>query len=256
MQEKPVSHVGLIFILGLISMLMPLAIDMYLPSMPVIAQEYGVPAGSVQMTLSAYVLGFAIGQLFYGPMADSLGRKPVIFWGVMIFAVAAGACALAQSVEQLVWMRFLHGLAAAAASVVINALMRDMFTKDEFSRMMSFVVLVMTVAPLLAPMLGGLLMAIFSWHAIFWAMAIAALIAATLVGVYIKETLPKERRQNSTCAPASAILLPCSDTNVCSVICWRVVSHLPECSLSSAPVRLSTSSSMAFRRKVSAFTLR
>ncbi|NMC22707.1 MAG: MFS transporter, partial [Serratia sp.] len=119
MQEKPVSHIGLIFILGLISMLMPLAIDMYLPSMPVIAQEYGVPAGSVQMTLSAYVLGFAIGQLFYGPMADSLGRKPVIFWGVMIFAVAAGACAMAQSVEQLVWMRFLHGLAAAAASVVI-----------------------------------------------------------------------------------------------------------------------------------------
>lgn len=195
MQEKPVSHIGLIFILGLISMLMPLAIDMYLPSMPVIAQEYGVPVGSVQMTLSAYVLGFAIGQLFYGPMADSLGRKPVIFWGVLVFAVAAGACALAQSVEQLVWMRFLHGLAAAAASVVINALMRDMFTKDEFSRMMSFVVLVMTVAPLLAPMLGGLLMAVFSWHAIFWAMAIAALIAATLVGVYIKETLPKERRQ-------------------------------------------------------------
>ena len=102
-------------------MLMPLAIDMYLPSMPVIAQEYGVPAGSVQMTLSAYVLGFAIGQLFYGPMADSLGRKPVIFWGVMIFAVAAGACAMAQSVEQLVWMRFLHGLAAAAASVVISS---------------------------------------------------------------------------------------------------------------------------------------
>src|SRR5471032_469444 len=83
-EENRVSHIGLIFILGLISMLMPLAIDMYLPSMPVIAQEFGVPAGSVQMTLSAYVLGFAVGQLFYGPMADSLGRKPVIFWGVLI----------------------------------------------------------------------------------------------------------------------------------------------------------------------------
>lgn len=176
-------------------MLMPLAIDMYLPSMPVIAREFGVPAGSVQMTLSAYVLGFAIGQLFYGPMADSLGRKPVIFWGVLVFALAAAACALSDSVQQLVNMRFLHGLSAAAASVVINALMRDMFTKDEFSRMMSFVVLVMTVAPLLAPMIGGGLMLIFSWHAIFWAMALAALIAAVLVGVFIKETLPKERRQ-------------------------------------------------------------
>jgi len=194
-QETRTSHLGLILILGLLSMLMPLAIDMYLPSMPMIADEFGVPAGRVQMTLSAYVLGFAIGQLFYGPMADSLGRKPVIFWGALVFALAAAACALSNSVEQLVNMRFLHGLSAAAASVVINALMRDMFTKDEFSRMMSFVVLVMTVAPLLAPMLGGALMLWFSWHAIFWAMAIAALIAAVLVGVFIKETLPKERRQ-------------------------------------------------------------
>lgn len=195
MQETRTSHLGLILILGLISMLMPLAIDMYLPSMPMIAEEFGVPAGRVQMTLSAYVLGFAIGQLFYGPMADSLGRKPVIFWGVLVFGIAAAACALSDSVQQLVNMRFLHGLSAAAASVVINALMRDMFTKDEFSRMMSFVILVMTVAPLLAPMLGGALMLWFSWHAIFWAMAVAALIAAVLVGVFIKETLPKERRQ-------------------------------------------------------------
>jgi len=194
-QENRTSHVGLIFILGLLSMLMPLAIDMYLPSMPAIAQEFGVPAGSVQMTLSIYVLGFAIGQLFYGPIADSYGRKPVIFWGVLAFAVAAAACALSGSVQQLVYMRLLHGLAAAAASVVINALMRDMFTKDEFSRMMSFVVLVMTIAPLVAPMLGGTLLLMFSWHAIFWAMSIAALIAAVLVGLFIKETLPKEKRQ-------------------------------------------------------------
>lgn len=113
MQEKPVSHVGLIFILGLISMLMPLAIDMYLPYA---RDRTGIWRSGGQRANDAQRLraGFAIGQLFYGPMADSLGRKPVIFWGVMIFAVAAGACALAQSVEQLVWMRFLHGLAAAA----------------------------------------------------------------------------------------------------------------------------------------------
>ncbi|WP_370465593.1 Bcr/CflA family multidrug efflux MFS transporter [Nissabacter sp. SGAir0207] len=176
-------------------MLMPLAIDMYLPSMPVIAKEFGVSGGSVQMTLSAYVLGFAIGQLFYGPMADSLGRKPVILGGTLVFALAGAACAMAQSVDQLVHMRFLHGLSAAAASVVINALMRDMFTKEEFSRMMSFVMLVMTVAPLLAPMLGGALMVLFTWHAIFWSMAGAALVASLLVLLFIRETLPKERRQ-------------------------------------------------------------
>lgn len=193
--QKNSSHIGLIFILGLLSMLMPLAIDMYLPALPVIAAEFGVEPGKVQMTLSAYVLGFAIGQLFYGPMADSLGRKPVILGGTLIFTLASVACALAQSVEQLTWMRFLHGISAAAAAVVINALMRDMFSKDEFSRMMSFVVLVMTVAPLLAPMAGGVLLLWFNWHAIFWSMAVMALIACVLVLRFIRETLPAEKRQ-------------------------------------------------------------
>ncbi|WP_420854193.1 Bcr/CflA family multidrug efflux MFS transporter [Sodalis ligni] len=176
-------------------MLMPLAIDMYLPAMPTIAAEFGVSDGSVQMTLSAYVLGFAVGQLFYGPLADSLGRKPVILFGTFCFALAAAACALSHSVDQLIYMRLLHGLSAAAASVVINALMRDMFTKDDFSRMMSFVVLVMTVAPLLAPLLGGALLLLFNWHAIFWIMSLAALVASVLVLLYIRETLPRERRQ-------------------------------------------------------------
>ncbi|PVZ85786.1 Bcr/CflA family drug resistance efflux transporter [Serratia sp. S1B] len=195
MQQNRTSHLGLIFILGLLSMLMPLAIDMYLPSMPIIAQQFGVSAGQVQMTLSAYMLGFAIGQLFYGPMSDSIGRKPVILWGTLIFAIAGGACAMAQSVDQLIILRLLHGLSAAAASVVINALMRDMFSKDEFSRMMSFVILVMTIAPLLAPMIGGALLLWFNWHAIFWTMGAAALLGSVLVAFFIKETLPKERRQ-------------------------------------------------------------
>ncbi|OAT22593.1 MFS family multidrug transport protein [Proteus myxofaciens ATCC 19692] len=176
-------------------MLMPLAIDMYLPSLPRIAEDFGVPGGQVQMTLSIYILGFAIGQMVYGPMADSLGRKPVILGGVIVFAFASAACALSESINMLIGMRFLHGFAAAAASVVINALMRDMFSRDEFSRSMSFVSLVMTIAPLLAPLLGALVMKWFSWHAIFWSIAIAAIIAATLSALYITETLPKERRQ-------------------------------------------------------------
>ncbi len=88
-------------------------------------------------------------------MADSLGRKPVILGGTLVFAAAAVACALSQTVDMLIVMRFFHGLAAAAASVVINALMRDIYPKDEFSRMMSFVMLVTTIAPLVAPMVGG-----------------------------------------------------------------------------------------------------
>ncbi|HHA1313037.1 TPA: Bcr/CflA family multidrug efflux MFS transporter [Enterobacter kobei] len=195
MTTRPHSSFKIVFILGLLAMLMPLSIDMYLPALPVISAQFGVPAGSAQMTLSTYILGFALGQLLYGPMADSLGRKPVILGGTLVFAGAAVACALAQTIDHLIFMRFLHGLAAAAASVVINALMRDIYPKEEFSRMMSFVMLVTTIAPLVAPMVGGAVLVWFSWHAIFWILALAALLASAMIFFFIDETLPPEHRQ-------------------------------------------------------------
>ena len=195
MTTRPHSSFKIVFILGLLAMLMPLSIDMYLPALPVISAQFGVPAGSAQMTLSTYILGFALGQLFYGPMADSLGRKPVILGGTLVFAAAAVACALAQTIDHLIIMRFFHGLAAAAASVVINALMRDIYPKEEFSRMMSFVMLVTTIAPLVAPMVGGAVLVWFSWHAIFWILALAALLASAMIFFFIDETLAVERRQ-------------------------------------------------------------
>ena len=195
MTTRPHSSFKIVFILGLLAMLMPLSIDMYLPALPVISAQFGVPAGSAQMTLSTYILGFALGQRFYGPMADSLGRKPVILGGTLVFAAAAVACALAQTIDHLIIMRFFHGLAAAAASVVINALMRDIYPKEEFSRMMSFVMLVTTIAPLVAPMAGGAVLVWFSWHVIFWILALAALLASAMIFFFIDETLPVERRQ-------------------------------------------------------------
>ncbi|WP_336984148.1 Bcr/CflA family multidrug efflux MFS transporter [Cedecea sp. VD21] len=195
MSRKQNSSVGIIVILGLLAMLMPLSIDMYLPALPMIAQGFNVPAGSAQMTLSTYILGFAIGQIFYGPMADSLGRKPVVLGGTLVFALAAIACALSQTIDQLIWMRFLHGLAAAAASVVINALMRDIYPKEEFSRMMSFVMLITTIAPLVAPMIGGAVLVWYSWHTIFWILAAAALLASAMIFFFIHETLAPEMRQ-------------------------------------------------------------
>ncbi|MDC0727329.1 Bcr/CflA family multidrug efflux MFS transporter [Phytobacter diazotrophicus] len=195
MTNRPHSSLSIVIILGLLAMLMPLSIDMYLPALPVIAGQFGVPAGSAQMTLSTYILGFALGQLLYGPMADSIGRKPVILGGTLIFAAAAVACALAQSIDQLITMRFFHGLAAAAASVVINALMRDIYPREEFSRMMSFVMLVTTIAPLLAPMIGGVVLVWFSWHMIFWILAVAGLLVSVMIAFFIRETLPPERRQ-------------------------------------------------------------
>lgn len=194
MTSRQHSSFTIIVILGLLAMLMPLSIDMYLPALPVISAEFSVPPGRAQMTLSAYILGFAFGQLVYGPMADSFGRKPVILGGTLVFAMAAVACALAQTIEQLIITRFFHGLSASAASVVINALIRDLYAKNEFSRMMSFVMLITTIAPLMAPIVGGRVLVWQSWHYIFWILALAAILSSVLVFTMVKETLPPERR--------------------------------------------------------------
>lgn len=203
-------HPLLIFILGMLAMLTPLAIDMYLPSLPTIAADLNVPAGSVQMTLTAYTLGFAVGQLFHGPAADSFGRKPVIILGTLLFALTSLMCTQLTSIDWFIATRLVQGFAGAASGVVINALLRDLFHKDDFSRMMSMVVLIMTVAPLLAPMLGGYLLVWFDWHAIFWVLTIAAVICSLLVWSFIPETLTEDKKQpfklRSTLGNFSALL--------------------------------------------------
>ncbi len=185
----------LIVILGLLAMLMPLSIDMYLPAMPQIASELMAPDGKVQMTLNVYILGFAVGQLFYGPLSDSLGRKAVLLPGILIFILAAIGCAMAGTIDHLIWMRLVHGLAAASAGVVINAVIRDSYSSAEFSRMMSVMMLITTLAPLVAPVLGGWLLLAGNWQAIFWVLAVAAVIGLLLVTFVIKESLPPEKRQ-------------------------------------------------------------
>ncbi|UMX81563.1 MFS transporter [Klebsiella pneumoniae] len=122
------------FILGLLAMLMPLSIDMYLPALPVIAAQYNVPDGSARMTLSTYILGLRWVSCCTARWRTALARKPVILGRTLVFAAAAeAACALSQTVDMLIVMRFFHGLAAAAAaSVVINALMRDIYPKMSF----------------------------------------------------------------------------------------------------------------------------
>lgn len=185
----------LIITIAMLSMLTPLSIDMYLPSFLAIANDFNVTNTQVQLTLSSYVAGFALGQLFYGPISDSTGRKPVILAGLAIFIFAAIGCALSQSINQLVLCRLIHGLAAASAAVVINALMRDLFRKEDFSRMMSFVTLIMTIAPLLAPIIGGWIIHWFNWQATFWILVICAVILLVMVFVFIPETLKKADRQ-------------------------------------------------------------
>ena len=190
-----ISKKKLILILGLLSMLMPLSIDMYLPSMPTIAQDFNVADATVQLTISCYLLGFSFGQLLFGPITDSYGRRYVLIAGLIIFIVAALICGIASNINQLITARFFHGIAAAATSIVINALMKDIYCdRDEFSKMMSFVMLISNVAPLLAPIIGGFILYWFNWQANFYTISLTALIGLALVIIFIPETLSKAKR--------------------------------------------------------------
>ncbi|MDC0612093.1 MFS transporter [Vibrio sp.] len=151
------NHVGflLFIILGALGAITPLAIDMYLPAMPSIANDLGVSAGAVQMTLTSYTAGFAIGQLLHGPLSDSFGRRPLMLVGLILFALGSYFCTSITDINGLAIIRAAQGFAGAAVAVVIQAVVRDMFDREDFARAMSFVTLVITLAPLLAPMMGG-----------------------------------------------------------------------------------------------------
>ncbi|WP_022943202.1 Bcr/CflA family multidrug efflux MFS transporter [Psychromonas hadalis] len=196
MSSKPVQlSFLLIIILGAISALTPIAIDMYLPAMPSIAREFAVTAGDIQITLTAYTAGFALGQLLHGPLADSYGRKPILLIGTLFFTLASILSAMAPNIEMLTWMRIAQGFSGAAAAVVIQAIVRDMFEKEEFARTMSFIILVMTLAPLVAPLLGGYMAVWFGWRSIFWLIALIALLIIVAITLKIPETLAVEKRQ-------------------------------------------------------------
>ncbi len=185
----------LFIVLGAIGALTPLAIDMYLPAMPAIAQDLGTTAGSVQLTLTAYTAGFAIGQLFHGPLADSYGRRPVMLTGISLFAIACVFSATTHDITALTYIRAAQGFAGAAAAVVIQAVVRDMFDREDFARAMSFVTLVITLAPLVAPLIGGYLAVWFGWRSIFWLLTAFAVLVIVLVLWKVPETLAAENRQ-------------------------------------------------------------
>lgn len=178
-----------VLLLGALVAVTALSIDISLPAIPAMAADFGTAPEAAQVTLSAYLIGFALGQLFCGPFADRFGRKPVVVWGIGLFFLAGLGCAFAPSLNILVAMRFLQGIGGSFGPVVGRAIVRDLFDREEGARVLSYITLVMTLAPMLAPLIGGGILLIAHWRAIFLALA-AYGIALSLVSAFkLRESL-------------------------------------------------------------------
>jgi len=188
-RERP-NEVTLILLLGMLSAFGPLAIDMYLPAFPAIARDLDASATAVGWTLAVYFAGLAIGQLVVGPATDRLGRRGPLRAGLALFLIGSASAALAPRIELLIAARAVQALGGAACSVVSRTVIRDLYRGAEAARMMSRMVLVMGVAPILAPLAGGALLDLAGWRAIFVALVVVAAIAFTIVTIALPETAP------------------------------------------------------------------
>lgn len=185
----------LFVLLGGLTAFGPLSIDMYLPALPAISRDLVASESLIQLTLTACLIGLALGQLLAGPMSDTLGRRRPLLVGVAIYVLASLLCALAPSAILLVLFRLIQGLAGAAGIVIARAVVRDMYSGVPAARYFSRLILVMGVAPILAPVLGGQVLRISSWHGIFLVLALVTALLLVSALVWLPETLPTHLRR-------------------------------------------------------------
>jgi MFS transporter, DHA1 family, multidrug resistance protein len=182
-------------VLGLMSCIGPFAIDMYLPAMPAIGQNLGTSVQAMQGSITAYFLAFGLGQLLYGPWADQAGRKTPLYAGIAIFCIGALFCAMAPTITMLLIGRAIQGFGGAALMVVPRAIVRDLSTGNDATRLMAAIMLVFSVSPMLAPLAGSALLAFTGWRAIFYVLLLAAVLSLAMLKFAQPETLPPEQRQ-------------------------------------------------------------
>lgn len=171
-----------------------MSVDMYLPAFPELAQDLLTDSGRVQQTLSAFLLGFAVAPLVWGPLSDRYGRKPILYAGLAIFVAASIGGALSGSIDVLIGFRFLQALGGSAAASLARAIVRDRYDREEAARTLSLLFVVMAIAPMVAPIIGGQVLVFFGWRAIFWALAGYGVICLLITVYPLRETLTIERR--------------------------------------------------------------
>jgi len=181
---------GWLILLGALTALGPMSIDMYLPALPAIEQDLAAPAGAVGLTLAAFFIGMALGQLFYGPISDRFGRKPPLYFGLALYILASLACATANTITELIALRFLQALGGCAGPVLARAIVRDRCSARESARAFSMLTLVMGLAPILAPVLGGWLLMVMGWRWLFAALLAFGATCLLCLHGWLTETHP------------------------------------------------------------------
>src|SRR5580704_15155502 len=192
----------LAIVLGLITAVGPFAIDMYLPALPSIGGSLGATPAAVQMSLMVFFITLGVCQLVYGPLSDIFGRKLPIYAGLAIFTMGSVGCAFAPNINVLIGFRVLQSLGACAGMVVPRAVVRDLYTGHDATRLMSLLMLVVSISPILAPLTGSAIIAGFGWRGVFWALTLAAAIGLVLALTALPETLAAHHRAASTWAGA------------------------------------------------------
>lgn len=203
--RPPLPAARLIVLLGALVAFGPLAIDLYLPALPAMASGLAASAERVQLSITVFLAGFSLGMLFYGPISDRYGRRTVMLSGIALFAAASLACMLATAVEQLIVARFVQALGGGAASVLARAVVRDVYTPTEAIRKLSLMAMVTAIAPLLAPLLGSLLLVQFGWRGTFAAVVLWGVLSLLVVWWQLPETLPADQRGQLPLSRAFAI---------------------------------------------------
>ena len=186
--------VAWIMMLGLIVAIGPLSIDMYLPALPAMANDFGVPTAFIANSVPAYFLGLVFGQLFYGPFSDRVGRVKPLYIGMTLYVIASVICATTNNEYVLFVGRTLQALGACVGAVVTRAAIRDRLTPKQTAKAFSIMILVMGLAPILAPSLGALFLQFFDWHSIFWFLAAFGVLNLLLTKLFFFETLSEENR--------------------------------------------------------------
>ena len=185
------DHPAMTLLLGGLVAIAPLAMDIYLPSMPAMSRALAATPEQVQLTISVYMLGWGAAQLFAGPASDRFGRKPALIAGLVVFTLASIACALSTRIDALVAARFVQAIAMATVVVVPRAVVRDLYEGDRAAHMLSTMMLVLSVAPVVAPIVGAELHVRFGWQANFFLVAIYGAIASAAVWFALPETLAR-----------------------------------------------------------------